>query len=1019
MEFLFEKIDGKMTLIQYLGKDKIVKIPDTYKGQNVTVLGKQALANNKFTHITLPKSLEVIKHSCFSGSLKLEEISFPDTLKVIEPKAFHLCVKLINVELPASVEKIGSDCFGRCPNLENVISHNKNIKLGVYPFRESNKIMYANSYLIHGFDLLNAAKLVLVYFLKWSNLEQESKDVILNLINKRSDLKQYLFLLDNVFAINFLLELDLKIDLNEIQSYISAHIENERIDITAKLLDYKNANFSQELINSIKDREELLEIGFELPTYAELKKNWICSKKDGILRISGYKGNDKVATIPASLNDGTKIGALIFSKSNSYEPLESLTIQAEITSLDEKAFYKCETLKKITLPNSIVSIGENAFRQCVSLDEVKLPNSLVNIKKLAFAECQNLKEITIPVNVEDIEDRVFENCKKLEKVEIIGKISRIKTNTFKYCSSLNEVIFPDSLEYINEYAFNSCKNLSEITITKNIKYIQSYAFYDCSNLKKVIFLGPKFEISNFAFNWKTEIVFVDDYDRDFIFEVIGQKVTLTEYRGNSDVVVVPEYYYDEKVVQIGEKVFYNKSKIKEIQLPNSIKYISSQAFFDCYDLQKIVLETENVYIQSNAIGGYTFLESASLELIPNLNSSMQFNLVRNLLINCEDLVDAEKNKLIEIINKIGNLKHELLLVDDSNIHLILNEILLLRLYEISIYLEYHIKKNHLAIIEMLQKYCKEKFSSEEISRWENNKILIESGEVFPELSHFKDDWIIEDFRDEIFIVGYRGALQKQIIPVRLNCGKNITRLLYRNSKTSWELDTLIINAKISCIYNNTFRNAKIRKMVLPESVTRIEDKAFYCSHIVQIMFSKNITNFDEQAFFKCFHLTEIVLPKCLNYIAESCFEYCTNLASISFNESLKRVYTKAFAFCSSLEKVVIPKSVEFLGERVFGDCTALSYVEINANLTKINVRLFENCCNLTEIILPDSLEIIGYEAFRNCTNLQEINIPASVKIIEDRAFLGCEKLKNVNFLGDTPKLGKDVFLYSYTNLNNS
>lgn len=1011
-KFKFKKIDGKMTLVWWEGDDEILQIPNTYKGQNVTVLGRKALSFSDFTHVTLPNYLEVIESDCFHYCSKLEDINFPDTLKVIEASAFSCCAKLTEVELPANVEKVSTYCFTGCLQLKKVVSHNKNIKLGASPFINCENIVYASANLIHGFTISHMVKFVLPFFSQWDSTDSLSKEQIIKLINKNSDLKYSLFSLDDIIKITFLLKLGLKINLNEIESYLETHINKQNIDITAKLLDYKNENFSKEFIDNYKEREELLEIGFELPTFTELKKNWVCSKKDGLIRISGYKGESKSATIPESLQDGTKIGAFIFSKLDAYAPLESLTIHTQVTTLDEKSFYKCQTLKEISLPDTIVSIGKNAFRGCSGLENIKLPDTLVNIEPLAFAECESLKEVTIPVNVETVGTRAFERCGKLEKVEFLGKLHTINSFTFKYCSSLTEVIFSDSLEYIHEEAFSCCETIKEITIPKNIKAIRSYAFINCFDLKKAVFLGPKFEIDNHAFDWNTEKVFVDDCNRSFIFEVSSRKVTLTEYRGDDEIVVVPDFYYDEPVRQIAEKVFYRNSKIREVVLPSTINFIANKAFYDCYNLHKVVLESDSMHIKDSAFGGNTFLESASLELISNLDLSTQFNLVRKLLVDWDNLTDEQKSKLSVIINRNAQLKHKLLQTDDINIYLILKEIVILILLEVDIYFEYHIENNNPDIVEILKSYRQEKFSTDKIETYDNNKLLLESGKCLPVIHEFRNDWEIQVYTNEIYIFGYNGKFSKQTIPVATECGKNITRIVYSRGKNRWQLDTLIIEAKITKIYENSFSNAKIRKLVLPESVTWIEENGFYSSYISQIVLSKNITNIDGKAFYKCYNLTKIELPECLNYIGESCFEYSINLEVVKFNDNLKRVYTKAFAHCPSLVKVVIPTSVEFLGDSVFADCTSLSCVEIKGNLSKINVSLFENCCNLTEIILPETVEVISYEAFKNCTSIEEITIPASVKIIEDRAFIGCQNLKNVRYLGDNPKLGKDVFLYT-------
>ncbi len=72
----------------------------------------------------------------------------------------------------------------------------------------------------------------------------------------------------------------------------------------------------------------------------------------------------------------------------------SFTIPNSVTSIDEAAFFSCESLTKVTIPGSVKSIGYGAFA-CTSLTSVAIPSSVTNIDELAFGGCLDLKSITI------------------------------------------------------------------------------------------------------------------------------------------------------------------------------------------------------------------------------------------------------------------------------------------------------------------------------------------------------------------------------------------------------------------------------------------------------------------------------------------------------------------------------------------------------------------------------------------------------------------------------------------------
>ena len=68
-------------------------------------------------------------------------------------------------------------------------------------------------------------------------------------------------------------------------------------------------------------------------------------------------------------------GAILVS--NTYEDGQGvLTFDDTITSIGEKAFYRCTSLTSVTFPDSVTSIGEYAFDGCSSLTSVTIPEGV-------------------------------------------------------------------------------------------------------------------------------------------------------------------------------------------------------------------------------------------------------------------------------------------------------------------------------------------------------------------------------------------------------------------------------------------------------------------------------------------------------------------------------------------------------------------------------------------------------------------------------------------------------------------
>ena len=82
----------------------------------------------------------------------------------------------------------------------------------------------------------------------------------------------------------------------------------------------------------------------------------------------------------------------------------------KVTSIGDKAFYKCKRLTSITIPNSVTMIGEDAFYGCEGLTSITFPYSLKYIGDYAFSLCTGLTSITIPNSVTYIGHRAFASC---------------------------------------------------------------------------------------------------------------------------------------------------------------------------------------------------------------------------------------------------------------------------------------------------------------------------------------------------------------------------------------------------------------------------------------------------------------------------------------------------------------------------------------------------------------------------------------------------------------------------------
>ena len=87
------------------------------------------------------------------------------------------------------------------------------------------------------------------------------------------------------------------------------------------------------------------------------------------------------------LNDWTKTAEVI--KKEGYEGniiipetvvLNEVTYR--VTSIGERAFFRCDLLNFITIPNSVMSIGKRAFSRCKELDFIRFGGTIAQWKQI-------------------------------------------------------------------------------------------------------------------------------------------------------------------------------------------------------------------------------------------------------------------------------------------------------------------------------------------------------------------------------------------------------------------------------------------------------------------------------------------------------------------------------------------------------------------------------------------------------------------------------------------------------------
>lgn len=204
--------------------------------------------------------------------------------------------------------------------------------------------------------------------------------------------------------------------------------------------------------------------------------------------------------------------------------------------------------------------------------------------------------------------------------------------------------------------------------------------------------------------------------------------------------------------------------------------------------------------------------------------------------------------------------------------------------------------------------------------------------------------------------------------------------------------------KIPKIAFNNCVNLKVEdKLVIPSSVTVIEDAAFArCSSLTgDLEIPDTVTSIGNNAFYGCSSLNGyLTLPSQLTVIPSCAFWNCSQLkvqGGLKIPENVKSIGWGAFRGCAQLKgSLTLPKDIESIGRQAFYDCTGLTGTfKIPDTVTEIEQETFYHCG--LDFIFPSNVTSIGLRAFDACVNFKgdeegNFMIPETVQTVREDAF---------------------------------
>ena len=544
--------------------------------------------------------------------------------------------------------------------------------------------------------------------------------------------------------------------------------------------------------------------------------------------------------------------------------------------------------------------------------------------------------------------------------------------------------------------------------------------------------------------WKYENVAVENDDGTYTdgIGIIGHTDPMPSE------LVFPSEVNGKPVITVGEMVddgFKNSPYITSVVIPDSVKTISSDAFYGCDSLKSVDIGDGVKKISSYAFYNCTGLSNIKLGSSVESIGKYAFNYCQSLTVI--KLGSSVKEIGQEAFSSCSDLQFIVILNKDCEI------------YDSSSTID-----NMLGYNGFVLGYVGS--TAEEYAKKYDCKFLDVSKYDLSELDKLSElpvtFSITTDDNDETMatITGYNEGLSDELVIPSDIMGIPVKKIGYDAFEGCKDLKSVTIPDGVTEIVSGAFSNCtSLTDVVIPESVIEISKDSFentpwlsaktaenpllIINHILidgtsctgDVVIPDGVKSIGSLAFENCEGMTSVTLPDGVTSIGYSAFVGCTGLTDISLPDSLEDIEMAAFRNCTGLKSIVIPNNVTGCGSRVFGGCSSLESITLgdsmegfyvwgsaghcggctsltniyvsdgNDYFTSVDGILFSKDktqlrafpCNkeLTEYTVPTTVTAIGSGAFANSKHLEKVILPESVTEIKAASFLSCEKLKTL------------------------
>ena len=767
-----------------------------------------------------------------------------------------------------------------------------------------------------------------------------------------------------------------------------------------------------------------------------------------------YSDNDSVTYyIPSTLRSVTITGGNVYYGAfYGLLMLTSLTIPANLLSIEDCTFYGCSGLTNITIPNSATSIGNEAFNGCSSITAVTIPNNVTLIGASAFSGCSGIETLSIGNSVTLIGEYAFYNCSSVESIVIPNSVTTIGQYAFQNCSSATTLSIGNGVTTIPQGMFAGCYAFETIVIGTGVTSLAGAIFAGCSALTTITlpFVGGSANASTASASTLFGYIFGSS--------AYTGSTAVTQYYapGYSATYYIPSTLRSVTITggNILSGAFYRLSMLTNITIPTNLLSIEDYAFYDCEGLTNITIPDNvssigdyalsrcnsltTVTFNSNlhTVGNYLFSQCTGLTSVsfPASITSMG----ERIFDKCPSLINITIPFIGDVAGKtssssdqyplgyiFGRTSYDGAQPVVQNYYASSSKTSMLSYIPTSLRSVTVLGSN---VLEGAFERCS-MLTEVIINNNNNTTIAAESFSGCGNLTTLSLPFITNTLGYIFGNTSYTGGVQiyqhtssgsstmMYYVPSGLH---NVTissgSIPYGAFDAFNMIQSITIGSGVNSINTAstyTFNCASLATLVVDINNSRYDSRN-NCNAIIDTSLNKlivatngttiiptGVIELGYGAFTNCSALTSITIPVTVTQIGNSCFAGCTALTSVNYLGDLEAWLNIDFDMGAHTGNPCY-----YAHNVTFSDGTDLTgIVTIPNNITAIKNCVFIGCSYMTQIIIPSGVSQIGVRAFSYCSGLTDINIPSTVRTIQGGAFEHCTSLTSITIPNTVTNIG--------------